>query len=168
MAFIPLVCGTYSNLETVGVGGDCPVCRSYGSVELERTYETACFCFLPLCKAGPDAFAARCRSCNSRMPPAMLVQQRGFVPLVRLPFATPFGSPLNPAPLPPAQQAAAAADPATAAAGGAPAATSRVGAAQELQHLREQRPQPPPGGGGGGGGADEAAGEATPLHSLRM
>jgi hypothetical protein len=89
---IPLICGAYDNRDTVGVGGDCPVCfrggfGPAGTLELERSSTTSCFCFIPLCSVGSATYAATCRACGSNMPAAVLVSQPGFVSLVHTPWS---------------------------------------------------------------------------------
>jgi hypothetical protein len=91
----PLVCGAYDNRETVGVGGDCPVCFRGGSLELERAYSRACFCFLPLFMLGTPSYTSTCVACGSRMPAAVITAQPGFVSLVPTPWSVAAG----PAPL---------------------------------------------------------------------
>ena len=89
---IPFVCGAYDSRETVGVGGDCPVCFRGGSLELERAYSRACFCFLPLCMLGSPSYTSTCVACGSRMPAAVMVAQPGFVSLVPTPWSAAAGS----------------------------------------------------------------------------
>jgi hypothetical protein len=103
------ICGSYKMQETVGRGGDCPVCARRNTVELRHDYLRFCCYFIPLCKVGGDELSAVCRACGSRMPPAALVEQPFFIsllppaPIPRPPAASPVPAPapaLAPSPLP--------------------------------------------------------------------
>jgi len=72
--------------ETVGRGGDCPVCAGRGTVELRLDYSRFCCYFVLLCRIGS---ASVCRACGSRMPAAALVNQPAFVSLVPTPCPRP-------------------------------------------------------------------------------
>ena len=78
MDLIPLclVCGTTASTRAVDPSGratTCPVCTRAGAVQVVRTDERFCLCWIPLCRVGSHEPFAVCRSCGSRMPAAAAV-----------------------------------------------------------------------------------------------
>lgn len=70
---IPLciVCGTTAHTHRLDGNFSCPVCRDPTAVEVVRTDERCCVCWIPLCKVNTGPPYARCGRCGSRMPAAV-------------------------------------------------------------------------------------------------
>jgi hypothetical protein len=75
MDLVPLllVCGTTASTHAVDAASPattCPVCAGANAVQVVRTDERCCFCWIPLCRVGSHEPFAVCRRCGSVMPAA--------------------------------------------------------------------------------------------------